>query len=150
MKQKIFRSLFYIFGFYVLILAGVQMSGSGNLGLTNGRLADPPESPNCVSSHADVNDTVHYIEPLSFSGSIESASEAIQKVIEQWPRTKIIKQEENYYHLELPIEAVRVIHTGLTQAVNKWAGGDPMEQEDLQAMRDHFYRIILEHRFDNM
>ena len=61
-----------------------------------------------------------------------------------------MEQEENYYHLELPIEAVRVIHTGLSQAVNKWAGGDPMEQEDLQAMRDHFYRIILEHRFDNM
>ena len=61
-----------------------------------------------------------------------------------------MEQEENYYHLELPIEAVRVIHTGLTQAVNKWAGGDPMEQEDLQAMRDHFYRIILEHRFDTM
>ena len=26
-----------------------------------------------------------------------------------------MEQEENYYHLELPIEAVRVIHTGLTQ-----------------------------------
>ena len=61
-----------------------------------------------------------------------------------------MEQEENYYHLELPIEAVRVIHTGLSQAVNKWAGGDPMEQEDLQAMRDHFYRIILEHSFENM
>ena len=60
-----------------------------------------------------------------------------------------MEQEENYYHLELPIEAVRVIHTGLSQAVNKWAGGDPMEQEDLQAMRDHFYRIILEHSFSN-
>ena len=59
-----------------------------------------------------------------------------------------MEQEENYYHLELPIEAVRVIHTGLSQAVNKWAGGDPMEQENLQSMRDHFYRIILEHRFD--
>ena len=61
-----------------------------------------------------------------------------------------MEQEENYYHLELPIEAVRVIHTGLTQAVNKWAGGDPQEQENLQSMRDHFYRIILEHRFDTM
>ena len=99
MKQKIFRSLFYIFGFYVLILAGVQMSGSGNLGLTNGRLADPPESPNCVSSHADVSDIVHYIEPLAFSGSAESAAKAIQKVIDQWPRTKVITKEENYYHL---------------------------------------------------
>jgi len=50
----------------------------------------------------------------------------------------------------LPIEAIRVIHTGLSQACNKWAGGDPVEQEDLLTMRDHFYRILLEHRFENM
>ena len=55
-----------------------------------------------------------------------------------------------YYHLELPIEAVRVVHIGLSQAVEKWSGGDPAEQEDLLAMRDHFYRIMLEHSFENM
>ena len=59
-------------------------------------------------------------------------------------------EEEEYYHLELPIEAVRVIHTGLSQAASKWSGGDPMEQEDLLTMRDHFYRIMLEHRYENM
>ena len=59
-------------------------------------------------------------------------------------------EEEDYYHLELSIEAVRIIHMGLTQAVEKWSGGDPQEQEDLLAMRDHFYRIMLEHRFSNM
>ena len=57
--------------------------------------------------------------------------------------------EDQYYHLELPIHAVRCVHTGLTQAVNKWAGGDPQEQEDMIMMRDHFYRIILEDRFSN-
>ena len=61
-----------------------------------------------------------------------------------------MEQEDQNYHLELPIEAVRVIHTGLTQAVTKWAGGDPQEQEDLMMMRDHFYRIILEHQFESM
>ena len=59
-------------------------------------------------------------------------------------------EDDQYYRVELPIEAVRIIHTGLSQAVNKWSGGDPMEQEDLLAMRDHFYRIMLEHRFENM
>lgn len=59
-------------------------------------------------------------------------------------------EEDSYYTLELPIEAVRCVHTGLKQAVDKWSGGDPMEQEDLITMRDHFYRIMLEHRFDNM
>ena len=60
-----------------------------------------------------------------------------------------MEDDFQYYHLELPIEAVRVVHTGLSQAVEKWSGGDPAEQEDLLAMRDHFYRIILEHSFSN-
>ncbi len=61
-----------------------------------------------------------------------------------------MEDDFQYYHLELPIEAVRVVHTGLSQAVEKWSGGDPAEQEDLLAMRDHFYRIMLEHSFENM
>ena len=61
-----------------------------------------------------------------------------------------MEQEDQYYHLELPIEAVRIVHKGLSQACKKWSGGDPIEQEDLQTMRDHFYRIVLEHRFDTM
>ena len=61
-----------------------------------------------------------------------------------------MEDDFQYYHLELPIEAVRVVHTGLSQAVEKWSGGDPAEQEDLLAMIDHFYRIMLEHRFENM
>ena len=58
--------------------------------------------------------------------------------------------EEEYYQIELPIQAVRIIHTGLSQAVDKWSGGSAEEQEDLIAMRDHFYRIVLEHRLTNM
>ena len=60
-----------------------------------------------------------------------------------------MEDESQYYRLELPIEAIRIVHTGLKQAVDKWSGGDPTEQEDLFAMRDHFYRIILEHSFSN-
>ena len=58
-------------------------------------------------------------------------------------------EEITVLQLELPIEAIRIIHTGLKQAVDKWSGGDPAEQEDLFTMRDHFYRIILEHSFSN-
>ena len=58
--------------------------------------------------------------------------------------------KEGYYHIELPIEGVRLIHTGLSQAVQRWPGGDAREQEDLIAMRDNFYRIILEHQFETL
>lgn len=57
-------------------------------------------------------------------------------------------EDDGYMSLELNIDAIRVIHTGLSQAVEKWSGGDPQEQEDLIAMRDNFFRLILENQFD--
>ena len=61
-----------------------------------------------------------------------------------------MEEDDQYYQIELPIQGVRIIHKGLSDAYKKWSGGDPQEQEDLQAMRDHFYRIILTHTFDNV
>ena len=58
-------------------------------------------------------------------------------------------EEENYYQIELNIRVIRLIHDGLRQAVQKWSGGDPAEQINLIAMRDNFYRLILEHQFEH-
>ena len=62
------------------------MAQSGNLGLSQGRLANCPESPNCVSSHADMSDEVNYIDPLPYDGDLISVTQAIDKVIANWPR----------------------------------------------------------------
>jgi len=62
----------------------------------------------------------------------------------------MMDDEDQYYQLELPIQAVRIIYTGLSQACQKWSGGDADEQQDLIAMRDNFYRLILEYQLDNM
>ena len=59
-------------------------------------------------------------------------------------------EDDNYYSIELNIRGIRMIHEGLRQAVEKWSGGNPEEQEDLKSLRDNFYRLILEHQFDNM
>ena len=55
---------------------------------------------------------------------------------------------DEYYSIELNIRGIMLIHEGLRQAVQKWSGGDPQEQEYLIAMRDNFYRLILEHQFN--
>ena len=55
--------------------------------------------------------------------------------------------EETYYQIEMPIAAVRIVHKALSTALEKWPGGEPQEQEDLIAMRDNFYRIVLDHKF---
>lgn len=57
-------------------------------------------------------------------------------------------EDEGYVSIELNIDAIRLIHTGLSQAVEKWSGGDPQEQQDLIAMKNNFYRLILENQFD--
>ncbi len=59
-------------------------------------------------------------------------------------------EDDQYYNIELNIRGIRLIHNGLKQAVEKWAGGEPAEQEDLISMRDNFYRLVLEHQFQSL
>jgi len=59
-------------------------------------------------------------------------------------------EDDEYWSIELNIKGIRLIHSGLSQAVDKWSGGDADEQQDLIAMRDNFYKLILEYQFDNM
>ena len=39
-----------------------------NLGIRDGRLAPPKNTPNCVSSQADPSDTQHFIVPIALAG----------------------------------------------------------------------------------
>ena len=59
-------------------------------------------------------------------------------------------EDDEYYSIELNIKGITLIHEGLSQAVQKWSGGDPEEQKNLIAMRDNFYRLILEYKFNSM
>ena len=58
--------------------------------------------------------------------------------------------EDEYWSIELNSKGIKLIHSGLSQAVEKWSGGHPDEQQDLIAMRDNFYKLILEYQFENM
>lgn len=58
--------------------------------------------------------------------------------------------DQDYYHLELPIEAIRMIHKSLAFHLDKWPGGSAEEQEDIRMMRDNFYKIILDYQFENL
>jgi hypothetical protein len=59
-------------------------------------------------------------------------------------------EEETYYNVEMSIQGINIVYSALSHAVDRWAGGEPQEQEDLMAMRDNFYRIVLEHKFESM
>jgi len=64
-----------------------------NLGISSGKLAPCPDTPNCVSSQS--NDSEHSIKPLPYVAIAE-----IKKVVENMERTTIIEESENYLYAE--------------------------------------------------
>jgi uncharacterized protein (DUF1499 family) len=77
------------------LLAGTRPD---NLGVTSGKLAPCPASPNCVNSQSA--DAGHSIEPIDYQGSSGEAIEKLAKIIAMQPRSKIIAQEGNYLYAE--------------------------------------------------
>ncbi len=79
----------------VLILSGC---GRPETGLTNGRFAPCPDSPNCVSSMA--SDGRRAIEPIAYKGTRDRARQVMLSVIQSMKRSRIISDSENYMHAE--------------------------------------------------
>ena len=71
-----------------------------NLGVNNGKLADCPNTPNCVSSQADTSDAEHYIQPIACSTSASDAIAKLQSIIESMERTEIITATDTYLYAE--------------------------------------------------
>ena len=69
-----------------------------NLGVVNGRLADCPSSPNCVSTQA--NDAEHRMEPIRFARSPDEAMQRMIDLAAKMPRTNILTVEDTYLHVE--------------------------------------------------
>src|SRR4051812_29744893 len=96
----------------LLIVAGVLLAGGiltlalfrltarkpDNLGVSNGRLAPCPSSPNCVCTQDD--DPGHRIEPLSFRGSPAEALTRLKGILMGLPRVRIVAETDRYLHAE--------------------------------------------------
>jgi uncharacterized protein (DUF1499 family) len=77
----------------------------GNLGVTDGRLAPPKRTPNCVSSQADPADTEHYIAPLAFRGEFSR----IRDVVAAMQGASIVRQEKSYLYAEYRTPLMRFV-----------------------------------------
>lgn len=88
--------------YWLLYLAVMMVGCSGNrhsqAGMTGGRLAACPDSPNCVSSQSA--DPRHAIDPLRYGGTAEKARERLVKAISGMKRARIVAAEERYLHAE--------------------------------------------------
>jgi uncharacterized protein (DUF1499 family) len=62
------------------------------------QLSACPDTPNCISSQA--SDTTHFIAPIPYSGSAESALQRLRTVLAGLPRTTITAEQGAYLHAE--------------------------------------------------
>jgi uncharacterized protein (DUF1499 family) len=69
-----------------------------NLGVSGGRLAPCPDSPNCVSTRAE--DPVHRIDPIAFDGPADLALARLKQAIATIPRMRIVSEHDGYLHAE--------------------------------------------------
>ena len=107
-KKKMNPLVIALIGIVVLVVAilaarrGVISSSPmpKYLGVTDGRLARCPASPNCVSTQADPSDSGHLIEPITYSGDVAVARDALARIMADMPRSTIITNEGNYLHAE--------------------------------------------------
>jgi len=85
---------------FLLLLFTIGCSGMkpADIGLKNGKLADCPSSPNCISTQT--KDDSHRADPLSYKTDLFSAKEKLKGIIKGLSRTKITTEEENYLHVE--------------------------------------------------
>ncbi|MBN4003461.1 DUF1499 domain-containing protein [Nostoc sp. LPT] len=78
-----------------------------NLGISDGKLASCPNSPNCVSSQS--TDASHQIAPLTFTSTPEEAIANLKQIIESLPRTKIITENKDYLYAEFKSALLRFV-----------------------------------------
>ena len=103
MNKRTKRTLIGLISVVVLVVGALAMMSFFsrkpiNLGMTDGRLADCPASPNCVSTQA--SDADHRMEPIRFAGSPDGMMQRIEAVITEMAQTKIVTTEGNYLHAE--------------------------------------------------
>ena len=78
-------------------------------GVADGKLAPCPDSPNCVSTQADLDDSYHRMESIPFTGSLADAKSTILAAIESMPRTKVIVAAPTYIHAEFRTALFRYV-----------------------------------------
>lgn len=82
----------------VAVLPGLKGVFTGdrpeNLGVTNGKLADCPATPNCVVSQGADQD--HAITPIAYTGDLSTAKDRLAAILSVVPRTKIVEQTDRY------------------------------------------------------
>jgi len=91
----------------VVMMVGCSGNRHAQVGMTGGRLAACPNSPNCVSSQSA--DPRHAIDPLRYEGTAEKARELLIEVVSGMKRARMIVAEERYLQAEFTSALFRFV-----------------------------------------
>jgi len=82
-----------------------------SLGVYEGHLRACPDSPNCVVSY-DESDDSHYIEPIKYDTDLDTAKNTLTKVLSVVPNTTIIEEKDNYIRTEFRSKLMGFVDDG--------------------------------------
>ncbi|MEK6803190.1 MAG: DUF1499 domain-containing protein [Nitrospirota bacterium] len=66
-----------------------------------------PSSPNCVSTQA--SDQGHGIVPYRYQKTLAGAKEALKTIVANFPRAKLVEEDEAYLHYEFTSLLLRFV-----------------------------------------
>lgn len=93
---------------YFCLAYGLAVSGcTGNPPSNLGQFAPCPESPNCVSTQA--KDAPHRIASISYDADRKTAQKRLLKIIHSLPRTRIVVERGDYFHVEFTSSILRFV-----------------------------------------
>jgi uncharacterized protein (DUF1499 family) len=81
-----------------VILTSASGAGGERLGVTEGKFAPCPDSPNCASTQNGRKG--HAMKPLPYLQTREASREKIPSILKGMKRTEIVKLTESYIHAE--------------------------------------------------
>lgn len=102
------------YGLHLASLLHFSGSRPDNLGVTSGKLAPCPSSPNCVSSQSP--DLDHQTDPLPIPDSPNQAIQRLQAILETQDNAEIITAEPDYLYAEFTSNIM-----GFVDDVEFWA-----------------------------
>jgi uncharacterized protein (DUF1499 family) len=93
-----------VIGTAILAVLARVVKAPTNLGVSNGKLAPCPNSPNCVSTQSQ--DLRHQIDTIPFTTSAAEARAALLQIIRSMERTEIIVDDPTYIRAEFRTKGI--------------------------------------------
>lgn len=89
-----------MFKYSSVLISLILFSCSGiprrDISTTQSSIQDCGSAPNCVSSLATLSD--RKVSPIEFRGNLKDFQKSAQAILNSFPRSEIVRAEENYFH----------------------------------------------------